>query len=117
MTHKVDGVDVEWQPSRTVEDSIIDDMKYFKVLADDLNLELKMLSGKGLAEIHAEIKKLIDKYAGGDPKQFHHKLLILTGKNDSVERRGKEICAKKSVSNHNTETKTNSHVPCCRLLG
>ena len=102
LYHKVDGVDVEWQPARTVEDSVLEDMEYLKVLPDDLQLELKMLAGKGLDKIHEQIKKWIDGYAEGDPKKFLHKLIIMTGKNDSIEKHkvGGQVVAKKGVSAH-----------------
>jgi hypothetical protein len=99
----VNGVEVIWQPARTVEESILDDMAHFKVLPEDVNLVMKMLSGKGLAEMHEQIKKWINEYAGGDPSKFRFKLLLLTGKNDSVEKAKNvagEFVAKQNVSAH-----------------
>ena len=37
-------------------------------------------------DLSRQIKKLIEKHAGGNPKQFKHKVLVFTGKNDSVEK-------------------------------
>jgi hypothetical protein len=100
---EVNGKEVIWQPARTVEESILDDMAHFQVLPKDVTLVLKMLPGKGLEEMHEQLKKWIDEYAGGDPSKFHFKLLLMTGKNDSVQKgknAAKEFVAKQVVSAH-----------------
>ena len=71
------------------------------MLLGDVEIELVMLSGKGLAAIHEQIKKWIERYAAGDPAKFIHKVLIMTGKNDSIYKKvdGAHV-AQGGVSDH-----------------